>query len=322
MAINITNSKYRNLGIAFAFSLALYILGFTSFFFVLPLLIYFNQSGQREQSLASLAVLLVVVLLFEIIPIRDNLSDASNFGLLSIGLFLPIVLIGCSIIWVLLSDYRLLVRYIGSSAFIAVLMVFGGIYFSSHPEVGTGIDTAAISIMDTLFTDMGLQTSTTGVLAGTSTTEFYSLVKEVMMMMVLPLSAVIFGFNVFMSIATPKYVGDDRFDRRVVAWKLPETMVWVFLTAWLLVLLDQLVDYNSIIRIAVWNFTLFMGVLYSVQGLAIMLYRLNLKNHRWSALKLFVLVAFLTMLLQGLNIVIVIGLPVLGVTETWVTYRK
>jgi hypothetical protein len=322
MAIMVTNRKYGNLGIAIAFSVGLYIFGFTSFFFVLPLLIFFTQSGQRDQTLISLAALLLAVLLYEIVPIRSSLSEQTGVGLLLIGLFMPIVLIGCSMIWVSLSSYRLLVRYIASCSFIAVLMLILGLYFQSNPEIATAIDTATIGIIDTLINDSGLVELESQLLGGASSADLYNLIKEVMMVMILPLSSILFGFSAFMSISTPKYLGDERFDKRVSSWKLPEEMVWVFLLSFIIVLLNIKIDFNTTVRVLVWNLALFIGVLYAIQGLAILLYKLNAKGHKMGAVKLFMIAALLTILLQGLNIVIVVGLPVFGVTETWVTYRK
>jgi hypothetical protein len=322
MAIMVTNRKYGNLGISIAFSAALYILGFTSFFFVLPMLIFFTQSGQRDQTLISLAALLIVILLYEIVPVRDSLSEQAGVGLLLIGLFLPIVLIGCSMIWVSLSSYRLLVRYIGSCAFIAALMMVFGMYLKSNPEIATAIDNATISIIDTLLNESGLVEFDSQLLGGISSVDLFNLIKEVMMVMILPLSSIVFGFSAFMSISTPKFIGDDQFDKRVSSWKLPEEMVWVFLVSFLIVLLNLKIDLNTTIRVVVWNLALFIGVLYAIQALAILLYVLNAKGHKMSAVKLFIIAALLTILLQGLNIVIVVGLPVFGVTETWVTYRK
>jgi hypothetical protein len=322
MAIMVTNRKYGSLGISVAFSAALYILGFTSFFFVLPMLIFYAQSGQRDQTLISLLALLVAVLIYEIVPFKGDFSDSTSVGLLSIGLFLPIVLIGCSMIWVLLSSYRLLVRYIASCSFIAFVMLVLGLYFKSNPQVSSSMDTAMISIIDTLMADAGLIEMDAKLLGGISSQDLYSLIKEVMLVMILPLSAIAFGFSAFMSISTPRVIGDDRFDKRVASWKLPEEMVWVFLVSFLIVLLNLVIDFNTTLRVVVWNLALFIGVLYTIQGLAIMLYKLNAKTHKIGAVKLFVLAALLTILLQGLNIVIVLGLPIFGVTETWFTYRK
>ncbi len=322
MAIMVPDKKYANLGITLGVSFLLYVLGFTSFFFVLPLLIFFTQSGQRDQTLKSLVGLLIAVLLFEIIPVRNNLSDPTSAGLLSIGLFLPIVLIGCSIVWVLLSYYRLLVRYIGSSIFIAATIVIFGFYFKAHPDVSKGIDDTLVLLLNNLFGDSSVQAVDSTLLGNVSSNDLYVVIKELMLVMLLPFSAVIFGFNAFISVSTPSYFGDDKFDKRVASWKLPEALVWFFLSSWLVVLIDQLFGLNNTLRIGVWNIALFLGILYAVQGLAIILYKLNAKGKKIRAVRLFMIVTILTILLQGLNIGIVLGLPILGVTETWFTYRK
>lgn len=322
MAIIVPDRKYANLGIAVSVCFLLYVLGFTSFFFVLPLLIFFTQSGQRDQTLISLVVLLIAVLLFEIIPVRNNLSDPTSAGLLSIGLFLPIVLVGSSIIWVLLSYYRLLVRYIGSSIFIIATIVAFGLFLKSHPDVSKGIDDTLVLLINNLFNGSYGHTMDTSMLQNMNSDGLYIVIKNLMIIMLLPSSAAVFGFNAFISIASSSYVGDTNFDERVASWKLPETLVWFFLASWLIVLFDQFIGINNTLRIGVWNVALFLGILYAVQGLSIILFKLNAKGKKIRAVKLFMIVTILTILLQGLNIGIVLGLPILGVTETWFTYRK
>jgi len=311
----------RNTSVYFALfmSAILYALGFTSFLLVLPLLLYYSRSRERVKTLLALGMLFAFVLAMEIFPLIGELSDKGNLGILSIGLFLPIVLIGSSIVWVLLDGYRLLDRYVASSAVVAVMMVIIGFWFKRDTEMALAVDNAIINAMDSV---LGQDSQQTSLLLGISSEELFATLRTVAFSMLLPLGAGCFGFNAFYALSTPKFIGDEEFDERVKNWKLPEGYMWAFLVSLILLLLGVVVNYPLVISVMVINLALFLALLFAVQGLSIILYRRRAKGFHTKASKLFGLTLFLIILFQGLNIVAVIGLPIFGVSETWFTYRK
>ncbi|NCD05358.1 MAG: hypothetical protein EOL97_04500 [Spirochaetia bacterium] len=305
--------------VATTISAILYVLGFTSFLLVLPLLFYYSRSRERVKTLLALTVLLIFVLIMEIFPLFGELSDKGNLGMLSIGLFLPIVLIGSSMVWVLLDGYRLLVRFVASSAVVAVVMAILGYWFKVDTEMALAVDNAIVDIMNIVLNQNPEQTS---LVLGVTSQELFSTIRTVIFAMLLPLGAGCFGFNAFFSLATPKYIGDEEFDERVKNWKLPESFMWAFLFSLILLLLGVVVDYGLSISVIVINLALYIALLFSVQALAIILYKRRAKGNHTKAVRVFSLALFFIILFQGLNIVAVIGLPIFGVTETWFTYRK
>ncbi|MGD1816947.1 MAG: hypothetical protein ACPKNR_07950 [Pleomorphochaeta sp.] len=311
----------RNNSIYFALvmSAVFYFVGFTSFLLVLPLLFYYSRSRERAKTLLALLCLLVFVLIMEIFPVRNQFADKSVMGMLSIGLFLPIVLIGSSIVWVLLDGYRLLYRYIASSLVVALIMVIVGVWFKTDSEMALAVDKAIVDALNAFLNQESQQTS---LLLGVPTQELFSTLRVVVFSMLLPLGAGIFGFNAFFALSTPKYFGDESFDERVKNWKLPEGFMWAFLASLILLLLGVFIDYSLSISLIVINLLLYLALLFSIQALAIFLYRRRAKGYHTRAARVFGLTLFLVILFQGLNIVAVVGLPIFGVTETWFTYRK
>jgi small-conductance mechanosensitive channel len=182
----IIDRKISSVYIAVVMSAILYALGFTSFLLVLPLLIYYSRSREREKTLLSLAVLLVFVLMMEIFPLIGTLSDKGNLGILSIGLFLPVVLIGSSMVWVLLDGYRLLTRYVASSAIVALIMVIIGFWFKSDAEMSLAVDNAIVSAMNSI---LGQDSQQTSYILGVSSQELFITMRTVVFSMLLPLGA-------------------------------------------------------------------------------------------------------------------------------------
>lgn len=310
-----TNSIY----VATFMCAILYALGFTSFLLVLPLLFYYSRSKERVKTLWALASLLIFVLAIELFPLFGELSDKGNLGILSIGLFLPIGLIGSSMIWVLSDGYRLLTRYIASSAVIVCLMAILGFWFKSDTEMALAVDEAIVNAM---YIVLGQDSQQTSLMLGVTPQELFSTLRTVIFSMLLPLGAGCFGFNVFLSLSTPKYFGDEEFDERAKNWKLPESFMWIFLVSLVLLLLGVVVDYTLSVSVIVINLALYFALLFAVQALSIILYRRRAKGLHTKAARVFGLTLFLIILFQGLNIVAVVGLPLIGVSETWFTYRK
>lgn len=311
--------RNNSIYIATVMSAIFYLVGFTSFLLVLPLLYYYFRSNERNKTIYALLILLVFVLLMEFFPLRNQLSDKSVLGILSIGLFIPVVLIGSAIVWVWLDGYRLLTRYIASSLVVALVMMIIGFWFKYDTEMALAVDKAIVDALNIVLNQDAQQTS---LILGIPTQELFSTLRTVVFSMLFPIGAGCFGFNAFFALSTPSFIGDERFDDRVKNWKLPEIFMWLFLGSLVLLLLGVFIDYPLSISIIVLNIVLFLALLFSIQALSIILYIRRAKGYHTRAARVFGLALFLIILFQGLNIVAVIGLPIFGVTETWFTYRK
>ncbi|GEM_PF-1042386 len=100
--------------------------------------------------------------------------------------------------------------------------------------------------------------------------------------------------------------------------RLPEKLIWGFLLGWFGVFLT-LIRPLGWVSILFWNIALLSTVLYGMQGVEILRYFLK-KLERLRAIILFVIVLFL--FIPGLNILIMVGVPLLGVSELWIQYRR
>jgi hypothetical protein len=86
------------------------------------------------------------------------------------------------------------------------------------------------------------------------------------------------------------------------------------------VLFTLIVDV-PLLEIVAWNAALACSLLYMVQGMAILASLVRKRNPGANVSHIFFL-AFLLVMLPGVNVVFVLGLPLLGVSETWIGYRK
>ena len=102
---------------------------------------------------------------------------------------------------------------------------------------------------------------------------------------------------------------------------MPERIVWPLLVSWALVLLDYFLGIGEV-AYAGWNIGLILLFLYGMQGIGIIETVLDRRN----VTKYFRILLATGMIMMvfwpGVNLVILIGLPILGVTELWIHFRK
>jgi hypothetical protein len=102
---------------------------------------------------------------------------------------------------------------------------------------------------------------------------------------------------------------------------VPERLLWPFLIAWAGVLLDALAGLAAV-GFVFWNAALILLFLYGLQGVGVMktLFR---RYGVGQGLRIAVSIAAIIILLTPrLNLVLIIGVPLLGLSEYWVRYRE
>jgi uncharacterized protein YybS (DUF2232 family) len=99
---------------------------------------------------------------------------------------------------------------------------------------------------------------------------------------------------------------------------LNEKLIWGFLLGWFGVLLSLLRPLGWV-SIVFWNIALLSTVLYGMQGIDILRYYIK----KVERLRIVILVTILLFVfIPGLNILMMVGVPLLGVSEIWIQYRR
>ena len=104
-------------------------------------------------------------------------------------------------------------------------------------------------------------------------------------------------------------------------FRLPDRMIWLLLVSWALVLVDYLSGIGVVVY-AAWNIGSIMLFMYGVQGIGVIQALLD-KHHVSSYLRILIVTGMAVLIFwPGVNLVILIGVPLLGVSELWIHYRK
>ncbi|MFA5467817.1 MAG: hypothetical protein WC224_02020 [Sphaerochaetaceae bacterium] len=292
-------------------ALILYKMAVSSPLFILPLLFFAPRFKPNGWAIVPVGLTLVILVAYSLYGSSELLRTSSALGALLVGLYFPLSsLIGAGT-WILFPDKRLLTRLLLSSIF-ATLAGFALVYWFS---LGGPVASGTAQFYQKLVASV-----TANILPmGLSSEALFLTVVAIVKRAFLPLFMGQFGFCALVSTLLI-YRDDSSFQERMSRWQLPQNFVWIFLGSWTIVLFTLLVKI-PILEIFGWNVALATTLLYMVQGVSIVAMFIRRKTPRVTATRVFAL-SFLLAFVPGVNLVVWLALPLLGVVETWIAFRK
>jgi hypothetical protein len=287
--------------------------------FCIPLQVLFIRKGDRQLLYSSAIVLAAIGVagIFRTAPIE---SDSFRRGLMATELMLPAFfltgLAAVNLNWKVpvRTFYKIIVVVVGAG-----LLSIPLIYLLGKSENFNELVTSQINSVMRLFQENPEALAETA--AGLPDTEVLSeliigiLLRNFVFIYFLILSGTIwFGRSITARIKRIR-------SNRLLEFSLPEWMVWPLLVPWALILLDLRVDIGVLKYIA-WNAGLIMLFSFGMQGIGIIQSFFN-RRAVSRGIRIALVAAMIMMLFwPGANLLIIIGLPGLGVSELWIHYRE
>lgn len=295
-------------------SFAMYNLGLGYLIFTFPLLVLSKRTSREKTDTACVAVL-VLVLLKQLYTYRESLSDALTSALIGINLFVPLSLILGALVWVNTAKVKLFNRILLMCA--PSFLVFFGLelWFTIKPEL-------ALRVMEEYrgqYLDM--VKALTGETNETSDAVFQIFMYGILGAIV-SLTSLVNISNAFLSSMAGKSYLDEEKDKVIMNFQVPGNFVYPFLILWACMLFFNFFEVKASILLLVMNLAFFTLVIYGMQGFAIVYFNLKKRFEKLRVMRLFFLVTLLMLLFVGANLILWIGLPLLGVLENWITLRK
>ena len=133
---------WRNALVAVAVSYILSRLMLGNFLFTIPLMVLSPKLPSKGKALLPVVAVTVMIMATELFRSRPALDDPAGRILLLIGLFIPVVLLVASAVWIALDSQRTMIRYLASCLFgvvVSMVMVF---WFSRPDENLARVDSA------------------------------------------------------------------------------------------------------------------------------------------------------------------------------------
>jgi hypothetical protein len=277
-------------------SSVLYLSGFSFGLFLLPLQMFFEKKQLKENRYLTYLVVIVVV-------------AWRSFGALNN----PVILITLLEFFGMLSMLIALEWYQPKSQDLVFSLMYGLGFVFSAPLVGLISQNHEIrQMVGQVFQDF-----------------FPSLLdseREEILSVMISIMQRSFGLGVFLTASFVLFVGKmlgsktfrDQWRISLADFELGSIYLWVLILSWAVALMDTQFPLG-IFGMLSWNIALGTGVMYGLQGLAILQAWFNGKQRPKSSpigLLLFLL------LVPGINGVVAIGLPLLGISENWIRYQS
>lgn len=289
-----------------------------NFLFTIPLMVLAPKISDRRFALVPVGAVALLTLTVSLFQGRYALMDPAGRLLLVIGLFIPFVLLVASAVWIYLDNQRAMVRYLASCAFGIGVSIGLVIWLSNGSETVLKVDAIMLESFRALFSQLD---SGSTALSARDLEKVYRLSVRMFGSVLVPFCMGLIGFTSFMAMS---YLGrdGDEFSKRVPTWTLPYDTIWLFLGSWTVVLLMILFKASYRGSALALNVALGSSVLYAVQGMAIVMHFVRRKGLPISGGRLMMSLFLIAFLVPGLNVVVVFVLPLIGVLETWIVFRK
>ena len=137
-------------------------------------------------------------------------------------------------------------------------------------------------------------------------------------------------FSFFILVGGSIWIGDFAASRttgdieypRIRTFRVPERTLWLVLLSWGIVLVDSVSNSGvGAIRYAAWNAGMTSLLMYGIQGIGVIRHVL-VKRRVSRFIRISLGILFVLMLFwPGANLLVLIGIPGIGISETWVRYR-
>ena len=276
----------------------------------IPLLVVVPRVRDLWQALLAFAVVLVGTVVWSIIDYKDII--AAGYGsVIAVTLFLPVCTIVGTAMWTLASRKSRagLRKFFISVVPVVVLGLALAVWFSSSYA-----DSAREILKNSMlyiFSEANL---------GVNAESVIDLAMAFMNVSFVPLGMLVVAIPVLIS-ELVLYRYNEAWQYDFAFMKLPDPFIWAFFGFWALALVSSLVTAVPMVIYCIsWNVAFAITVLYAVQGLSILVARFR-RTTAYMSVGRVVTFVIIFCLIPGLNLVCIVGLPILGVLETWFRFR-
>ena len=301
----------RNLILATLLGVILSRFSIGSLVMTVPVLLVCPRIRRTDLKVLAYAAMLLGVIIWTVIQQRI-LIGTEYWPTIPVSLYLPVsTIIGCTV-WTLGSSYSRssMRKFFWAAIPVFVMGMAVALYFASEKSLPVRNALADGILMMFPADSLSINLS--------------SVIRTVVDMM-----ALFFAPMGVLMLALPIVIADVNVNRFDEDWqydfanmKLPDHYVWIFFASWAAALVCNLVKAIPLWAMAVcWNLALTMTVLYMVVGVSILVAFARRRTAAITAGRI-VFTVVLLCFLPIVNAVVLVGLPLLGVLETWIAFRS
>ena len=300
----------------FIISFVLFNLDFVSLFYVAPLLLYSINNGEKKAEL--LMVLdMIFIIVTDMLLIDGSTSTKLGFAFLLIDLYIPLSLSAAGIVWLRTKgERRLLRRLLMVMLPSIILLVPCAAFILSDRALSTSVYTAYgnafAAVLGPMFEIIA---------PGIDMKVFTDLILITVMSLMLPVLLCGICATCFMY-ESALHSRESEWEDAVMCFSFPQDAIWGFIISWALVLLLRFVSAPLLLEIAVMNIAFVWTVFYSIQGFTVVFARIRRRHRTVKSMTVLIVIAAVSLLVPGINFIVLLGVPLLGVLETFFDLKK
>ena len=290
--------------------------GMLSFIAMAPILLFSIGHGTGKTIVLSCINLLLIVLSALVL---DHPWEAGKLGwiFLMLTMYFPLSLSAAGIIWLKTrGDHRLIGRLMKTLVpSLVLLAVYALVIFTDKSLPGEIIDSFR-NVFASLFAPV-----LEALFPGLDSMVLFNLVMITLLCFVYPvlLASVCAGCFIY---ETALHSRESGWERDVMAFGYPPDAVWGFIITWALVLVLRFVSAPLLLEIAAMNAAGIWSVLYAIQGFTVVTARIRRRHDNVKSMTIFIVLAIFGLVIPGINFIILIGLPIIGVLESFFDLKK
>ena len=301
-----------------AFSYLLYRIGIGEPFFLIPLLIFAGRHG-NDIGLVPFVVMIVAtgISTFRTGHFIENFGSGVGLMLFSLQMYIPLSLLAAGIIWILSRKMNWQKRLALSMVPSVLLCLIYFLLLEHDPALLEGVRTQYENVFEAMLS-MIVDVETVGPVFVETFNEVFFLT---LLSIVLPSILLLICVNFFLS-ERSLHSREIGFEDSVSHLELKGWMIWILLGSWAMVLIDRFVSFPYAVTVALFNVAICMVVIYAVQGFSVVFYRLRSKGRNVTSFGMFMFIAAVSILMPGLNFIVILGLPIIGAIESFFELRR
>ena len=292
--------------ISVAFSVMLLLLEFTSLIFTLPLLAFVATSRREDGVKVFLPAALILIL-------RSvyNSWGLENMGLwVSVDLYVPLSLLVAGYIWTI-SKGKLEKRlFLSLLPALLATILFGLVFFMDRALFDTfysSMKDAFAVVMESTLATLGIEADIDFLFLMVSTT-----VGVFAFPSITAAACVSFFFY-----EGRRHSRETEFDDVVASIELNINLVWVLILSLALLMSSRFISMPLFITMAFLSLVITMLLVYSIQGFSVLTAWIKNSGANMKSTTLFIVLLMIGLFMPGLNIVVLFGLPLLGLIENF-----
>lgn len=138
--------------------------------------------------------------------------------------------------------------------------------------------------------------------------------------MILPITVAAICVNIFIY-ENALHSKESDFNKRIESIEFNQNLIWLLIFTLFVFLISHFIS-NELVMIISISFMLSLLVVYSVQGFSVLVALIGRGKANFKVLSLFFALFFIAIFLPGLNIIVLFGVPLLGILENFFNLKK